>query len=107
MIGLDPICLIAINMYQYVCINGYESGLAAMNCGVSQGHSLHTPPPLPLGEGGGVLSPFSECLYRRALGQIGTLGGNWYFRWGVIFFRWELKTPCIKNLKQKNKLLQL
>ena len=45
MIGLDPICLIAINMYQYVCINGYESGLAAMNCGVSQGHSLHPPPP--------------------------------------------------------------
>ena len=34
MIGLNPICLIAMSMY---LINGYESGLAALNCGVSQG----------------------------------------------------------------------
>ena len=28
------------NRYQYVCINGYESGLAAINCGVPQGSVL-------------------------------------------------------------------
>ena len=27
-------------------------------------------------------SHFSECLYRRDLGQIRILGGNWHFRWG-------------------------
>ena len=41
-----------------------------------QAHSLHTP--TPLGDGG--LSHFSECSYRRYLGQIGILGGNWHFR---------------------------
>ena len=35
MIGLNPICLIAISMYLYT--NGYESGLAAINCVVPQG----------------------------------------------------------------------
>ena len=28
------------NRHQYVCINGYESGLAAINCGVLQGSVL-------------------------------------------------------------------
>ena len=28
------------------------------------------------------LSHFSERSYRRDLGQIGILGGNWHFRWG-------------------------
>ena len=43
-------------------------------------HSLHPPrPPPPLGDGGwqGELSHFSEHSYRRDLGQIGALGGNW------------------------------
>ena len=34
------------------------------------------------GWGGGGLSDFSEHLYKRDLGQIGILGGNWHFRWG-------------------------
>ena len=38
MIGLNPICLIAINMY--ISINGYESGLAGLNCGVPKGSVL-------------------------------------------------------------------
>ena len=38
MIGLNPICLIAINVY--ISINGYESGLAGLNCGVPQGSVL-------------------------------------------------------------------
>ena len=46
-------------------------------------HSSHPPPPPSLGVGVGVgMSHFSECLYRRDLGQIGILGGNWHFRWG-------------------------
>ena len=32
--------------------------------------------------GGGRLSHFSEHSYRKDLGQIGILGGNWPFRWG-------------------------
>ena len=36
MICLNPICLIAISMYQY----GYESGVADINCGVPQGSVL-------------------------------------------------------------------
>ena len=39
MIGLNPISLIAI---KYVSINGYESGLAALNCGVPRGSVLGT-----------------------------------------------------------------
>ena len=35
MIGLNPICLIAISIY--VSLNGYEPGLAALNCGIAQG----------------------------------------------------------------------
>ena len=34
------------------------------------------------GGGGGWLSHFSERLYRRDLGHIGILGGNWHPRWG-------------------------
>ena len=37
MIGLNLICLIG---NQYVPINGYESALAALNCGVPQGSVL-------------------------------------------------------------------
>ena len=29
--------------------------------------------------------PLSERLYKRDLGQIGNLGGNWHFRWGWFF----------------------
>ena len=36
-------------------------------------------------------------LKRRDSGQSRILGGNWHFRWGWFFFRWDLKTPCIKN----------
>ena len=36
MIGLNPLS----NRSQYVSINGYESGLAAINCGVPQGSVL-------------------------------------------------------------------
>ena len=34
MIDLNPICL---NHNHYVSINGYESGLAALSCGIPQG----------------------------------------------------------------------
>ena len=44
----------------------------------------------------GGLAPPPEGLYRRDLGQIGILGGNWYFRWDD-FSRWNLKTPCVKS----------
>ena len=48
-------------------------------------HSLHTlcPPPLPLVKLG-------FCL------GIGTLGGR------LIFFSWDMKTPCLKNSKYKS-----
>ena len=48
------------------------------------------------------MSHFSERSYRRDLGQIGILGGNWHCRWGWCFFRWDLKTPCIKNSEYKS-----
>ena len=39
----------------------------------------------------------------------GILTGHVHFRWGWFFFRWDLKTPCIKkkntNLKQKMTLI--
>ena len=37
-IGLNPIYLIIISMY--ISINGYDSGLATINCGVPQGPVL-------------------------------------------------------------------
>ena len=37
MIGLNPICLIIVSMY---LLMEYESGLAAINCGVFQGSFL-------------------------------------------------------------------
>ena len=65
-------------------------------------HSLHPPSLCVMGEGrgGGGLSHFSEVLCRRDgrdLSQIGILGRNWHFTWRWFFFRWDLKTPCIKN----------
>ena len=33
---------------------------------------------------------------------VGILGGNWHFRWGWFFFRWDLKTLCIKNSECKS-----
>ena len=36
------------------------------------------------GKGGGA-SHFLERSYRRNLGQIGILSGNWHFRWGWFF----------------------
>ena len=47
-------------------------------------HSSHPPPPRGW-RGGGGLSHFSERLYRRDLGQIWILGGNWCFRWEWFF----------------------
>ena len=52
-------------------------------------HSSHTPT-LGYGGGGGEgggrgAEPFSERSYRRDLGQIRILGGNWHFSWGDIF----------------------
>ena len=37
-IGLNPIYLIIISMY--ISINGYDSGLATINCGLPQGSVL-------------------------------------------------------------------
>ena len=37
-IGLNPINLIVVSMY--ISINGYDSGLATINCGVPQGSVL-------------------------------------------------------------------
>ena len=51
---------------------------------------------------GSWLSHFSEGLYKRDLDQIGILGGNWHFRWELFFFRWDLKTPYIKNSEDKS-----
>ena len=34
--------------------------------------------------------------------QIEIMGGNWHFRWGD-FFRWDLKTPSIKNREYESK----
>ena len=30
------------------------------------------------------------------------MGGNWHLRWGD-FFRWDLKTPSIKNREYESK----
>ena len=55
-ISLNPICLnpIGLNPNQYVSINGYESGLAAINCGAPQGSAL---------------GPFLSLLYINDLNQ--------------------------------------
>ena len=56
---------------------------------------------------GGVLSHFSEHLYRRDFDQIGILGGNWFFSWGWFFSVETWKLPVWKivntNLKQKKR----
>ena len=64
--------------------------------------------PSPLGDGVGVLSPFSEGFYSRQLGHIGILGGNWHFECRWFFSDGTWKFPVyIKivnmNLKQKKK----
>ena len=51
--------------------------------------------------GGGRQSHFSERSYKRDLGEIGILGGNWHFRWGW-FFRWDVKILCLKNSEYKS-----
>ena len=43
----------------------------------------------------------TKCL-RKYAAQIGILSENWRLSLGRFFFRWDLKTPCIKNInKQK------
>ena len=50
-----------------------------------------------VGKGGGVLlSHFSEALYRTVLDQMEIFGWEVALSVGVIFFRWDLKTPYIK-----------
>ena len=60
---------------------------------------VHPPPPI-------FQSHFSEGLYRKELGQIGILDGNWHFRRVWIFSGGIWKLPVLKkvssNLKQKN-----
>ena len=57
----------------------------------------------PLGDSGRTAELFLEELRsnreerRRDLGQIGILGGNWHFRKGVIFFRWDLQYSLYKK----------
>ena len=55
--------------------------------------------PLPWGVFGGGLSHFSECLHRRDLYQY--IKSGFWVGLGIFggggFFRWDLKTPCIKN----------
>ena len=66
-------------------------------------HSLHPSLPEWWGVGEWGLSHFSECLYRRDIGQIGILGGNWHFRW-VLFFSggtWKLKKKWTQILSKK------
>ena len=58
-------------------------------------------PPGWWGVGVGWLSHFSGVWYRRDLGQIGIFGGNWHFGMGD-FFRWDLKTPCIRSSEYKS-----
>ena len=53
-----------------------------------------------MGEGGGGggesgLSHLSKRLYRRGLGQLEILGSK-------SFFRWDLKTLCIKNSENES-----
>ena len=63
----------------------------------------------PMGDGVGVLSPFSEGLYSiYKLCKIGILGGNWHFECRWFFSGGTWKFPVyIKivtmNLKQKKK----
>ena len=71
----------------------------ALQKGISY-HSLHLPSALGGVEGGGGgLSHFSECLHRRDLYQY--IKSGFWVGLGIFggggFFRWDLKTPCIKN----------
>ena len=56
--------------------------------------TTYSPPLPPLSDGGGGgesgLSHLSKHLHRRDLGQLEILGSK-------SFFRWDLKTLCIKN----------
>ena len=65
---------ISVFVYVYICVYVYLYICV---------YIVHTPPLPWVIEG--WLSHFSECLYKRDLGQIGILGGNWHFRWGWIF----------------------
>ena len=61
-----------------------------------------------MGKGEGGVSYCSKHLYRSNSREIGTLGGNWHFRWGD-FFQVGLKNSLYKkivntNLKQKKKI---
>ena len=63
-------------------------------------HSSH--PHLSDREGGRGAEPFFKTFIQERLRS------NWDFGWelalqvGVIFFRWDLKTPCIKISEQKS-----
>ena len=46
-------------------------------------------------------SHFWEGLYRKDVGQIGILDGDWIFWWGWFFFRWDMETPFIENMNVK------
>ena len=64
--------------------------------------SLHTPPtphtPPPLG----YAEPFVRMFIQEGLTSIWDFGWELALQVGVIFFRWDLKTPCIKNSEYKS-----
>ena len=68
---------------QYVSINGFESGLAALNCGVPQGS---------------VLGPLLFLLYINDLNQAIKF-------WKVHHFAVDTNILCLSNTKKLNKLV--